>query len=90
MNPITTLRLSGFDYGVQAALLGLNPVTLRRWEERETSEIPAYPRTMLSAFVVALDARPELKDTIPLELVSRGAIHCLYTLLGASLSTADT
>ena len=85
---VWTLREQGFDFRVQAALLGVNESTVRRWEE--ANSIPTHERVILSTFVVALERKPELAQRIPDILVSRGVVVALHMLLDAALSTADS
>lgn len=87
-NVITLLKARGLDYGVQAHLVGVNPISLRRWEERD--ELPAHTATMLSACERATRVNPHLADEIVRQVYEAGILRTWLLILQADLSITDT
>lgn len=90
-NPVTRLIEAGLSYSVQATLVGVDPVTVRRWEE-DPEGIKPFAYAMLTVYADAIENDLELPTRIARDLATKGVPHCIYLLLreGLPLSTVDT
>lgn len=87
-SPITRLKDAGLDYASQAALVGVNPVSLRRWED--SNNLPPFQKVLLSMFADAVEAEPDLAEEVAHLVLTRGFPQALHRILGAALSTVDS
>lgn len=87
-SPITRLLGHGLSYDVQADLIGVNSVSLRRWEV--SNGIPAHERMLLVAFAEVCERDPALASEVPTLLKARGVLYTLHRLLTEAVSTVDT
>ena len=87
-SPITRLKEGGLDYGVQATLLGVNPTSLRRWEDG--NNMPEHYHMLAVAFADAVESDDEVATEVKRLIYSRGVLHALHYVLSVAVSTLDT